>query len=307
MTLVNPASFRGAVASTSGAVITLSGSTDVGASLTTGKSYYVEFISGTPNTYVGDRFDIDVAATKASANNTITVLGASTNNTLADLPGSAALAGYSLVIRPHVTIGQLFGTKDTPVMNGSTVASTADQVLLYNAQAQSFETYYFLRNANGSVMQWTRVGGGSTNRDNVVIPPGSGMVVVRNTSTPVALTWLGEVRLNNFAQPLFAGNNLIAQPFPVDASPAGRQMTVANGMVGATSATTADKIQFPQDGAFKTYYLLRNASGSIEQWTLVGGGSTNRSNELLFPANGAVILNKVSADSNYVVPFTLSL
>lgn len=305
MTLVNPAAFHGAVTSSTSSVITVSGSTNIGALLNASTKYYVEFTGGSPSTYVGDRFEVDVAATRASANNTITISLGDLKNTMASLPTGASLSGYSAAIRPHVTIGQLFGTLSNPIMNGSTIVSSADQVLLYNTQLQSFETYYFLRNAAGTIMQWTRVGGGSTNRDNEVIPPGAGMVVVRNTGTPVSVSWTGEVRTHAFAQPLVAGNNLVAHPFPIDASPSMRSMTVGNGMTGSTSVGSADTIQFPVAGVFRTYYLLRNASGTVEQWTLVGGGSTNRSNELLFSSSGAVVLNKKSADANYVVPFVL--
>lgn len=308
MSFLNSAVARGSVTATSGSILTLSaGSSNLGSLLTSTAAYYVELIAGPTSTYVGDRFEVDVTATIASANGTVSVNLASVNSTMGSLPSTSDLSGYTAVIRPHVTLGQLFGTKTNQLMQGSTVVSTADQVLFLNPLSQAFETYYFLKNASGSIAQWTKVGGGSANQDNTVIPPGVGVVVVRNGSSPVTLTWSGEVRLNQFAQPLVAGNNLVCQPLPIDASPASRSMTVANGMTGSTSSTTADKIQFPVAGVFKTYYLLRNAAGTVEQWTLVGGGSTNQNTAMLFPSNGAVIINKISADANNLVPYTLSL
>ena len=308
MSFLNSAIARGTVTNTSGSLLTVSaGVTNFGSLLTSTSAYYVELVAGPTSTYVGDRFEVDVAGTIASANGTVSINLASPNNTMGSLPSTSDLNSYTAVLRPHVTLGQLFGTKTNQLMQGSTVVSTADQVLLLNSQTQAFETYYFLKNGSGTVAQWAKVGGGSTNQDNTVIAPGVGMVVVRNTSTPVTLTWSGEIRLNQFAQPLVAGNNLVCQPTPIDASPASRSMTVANGMTGSTSSTTADKIQFPVAGVFKTYYLLRNASGTVEQWTLVGGGSTPQNTAMLFPSNGAVIINKISADANNLVPYTLSL
>lgn len=303
MSLVNAAVYRGVVASVSGTTVTLTGSgANVGAALTTGTAYYVEFTSGPTSTYVGDRFDVDVAATQASANGTITVTLAQ-RSTLASVPDTASLAGYSLVIRPHVTIGQLFGTKTNQLMQGNTSVSTADQVRFLNPQTQAWEIYYFLKNVSGSVAQWTKSGGGSTNRDGEVIAPGTGFVVVRNTNTPVTLTWLGEIRTNTFSQPLVAGKNLVAQPWPTDQSPLQRLMNFANGMQGSTSVSSADKILLNENDVYKIYYLLRNVSGSVEQWTLSGGGNTNRGNEALFGASIGAIVQKVSQDSNYSVPY----
>jgi hypothetical protein len=308
MSLVNPAVVQGAVATVSGNVITVAGlEIDIGSKLNVGISYYVELVGGPSRTYEGERFDVDVAATQARGGNALVIIPGAANNTSASIPLGTDLSGYTMVVRPHVTLGQLFGTKENQKMEGSTVLSSADQVQVYNVHSQSFETYYFLRNQPGTFAQWVKVGGGSTSRDDLVIPPGTGFVVVRNNATPVTLTWSGHVRANHFAQPLTKGNNLIAQPFPVDASPASRHMTFAGGMAGSTVLASADKIQFPVDGVMKTYYLLRNASGTVEQWALVGGGSASRSQESLFSANGAVFLNKISADPDYIVPSPFSL
>lgn len=303
MTMVNPAVARDLIASHSGNVLTLGyGSANYGAMLTTGTAYYVELSSGPASTYVGERLEVDVTATKTAANNTLTVLPSAPRSTLTALPSASGLAGYHVTLRPHVTLGQIFGTKDNPLMQGSTVVSTADQVQVFNLQTQAFDTYYFLRNASGSVAQWTKVGGGSTVQDTLPIPPGVGVAVVRNAAAATTLTWLGEVRLHGFAQPLVKGNNLVCQPLPVDATPLQRVLTFANGVTGSTVTTSADRIQLLAGGATQTYYLLRNASGSVEQWTRVGGGSTNHNNTALFTADGAAVLTKINADPHYFVP-----
>ena len=248
-----------------------------------------------------------MAATIASANNTVTIVANAASNTLATLPGANTLAGDMLVLRPHLTLGQLFGTKGNTPMQGATVASSADQVQLLNTGTQAFETYYLLRNGSGTVVQWTKVGGGSTSQDALVIPAGVGFVVVRSGTANVALTWLGEVRLNGFARPLVAGNSLTSSPYPIDASPTQRAMTHANGFTGSTVATSADQIQLYTAGAVQTYYLLRNASGSVEQWTKVGGGSTNYNLVAILPADGSAVIHKVAADALFFEPLPTSL
>lgn len=306
MPLLNAAVLRDKVSSHTANVITLANVTNAGALLASTKAYFVEITGGAAPTYVGERFEVDVAATLSSANNTITI-AASNNNTLATLPSGNALAGDTLVIRPHLTLGQLFGTKDNTLMQGAAVATAADQVQFLNAASQAFETYYLLRNNTGSVVQWTKIGGGSGAQDTLSIPAGVGFVVVRNGTSPVTLTWLGEARLNAFARPLVQGNNLISSPYPVDASPVQRAMTHANGFNGSTISSSADQIQLYASGAVQTYYLLRNASGSVEQWTKIGGGGTNYNQVSILSADSSAVIHKVSADPLFLEPLPATL
>ncbi|MCC6414444.1 MAG: hypothetical protein IT582_00830 [Opitutaceae bacterium] len=305
MPFVNAPSHRGVVASNTTHVITLgNGSSNLASVLTSGTAYYVEIVGGPAVTYVGERFEVDVAATVASANATLTIASGSSTNTLSTLPD---LTAYRLVIRPHVTIGQMFGTKARELMQGSTNLSTADQIVILDPQTQSFLTYYFLRNPTGTVAQWTLVGGGSTNRDNTPIPPGTGMIVHRKAATAVTLAWSGHIRRNAFAQPLTAGLNLIAEPFPVDSSPLERALTYSNGVAGSANLSQSDQVAVFNGIGYDTYYLLRNPTGTIEQWTLVGGGSTNHNTQKFFKSTGAVFIRKMIADADYFIPYSLNL
>ena len=306
MPFINPAVQRGVIASNSTTVITLENSSiDVSAALANGTSYYLEIVAGPEITFIGERFEVDVGATIGSANATITIKSGSNTNTLPTLPDN--ITDYQVVVRPHITIGQIFGTKANELMSGSANLATADQIVFLDPQTQSYQTYYFLRNGTGTIAQWTLVGGGSTNRDSTIIPPGVGMIVQRNAATPVTLTWTGEVRRNSFAQPLVAGLNLIAEPFPVESSPVERALTYSNGAIGSANLSQADQVAVFNGSGFDTYYLLRNATGTVEQWTLVGGGSTNRNNTKFFKPTGAVMLRKILADTNYFVPYSLNL
>lgn len=306
MPFVNPAVKLGVIASNTSQVITLDDSdANMATALSGGTAYYLEITAGPEITYVGDRFEVDVATTTATANHTITVTAGSPTNTLASLPDT--LDGYTFVVRPHVTLGQLFGTKDNELMHGSTVASSADQVVFLNPQTQGFSTYFYLRNSTGTLAQWTLIGGGSTNRDNTVIPPGVGMIVHRNNPTPVTLTWHGGIRQNSFVQPLVAGLNLVAEPLPLASSPMERALTYANGVTGSTIASSADQVLLPTGSGYQTYFLLRNSTGSLEQWTLIGGGSTSHNDTKLFNPTTAVFIRKNLADPDYSIPYTLAL
>lgn len=300
--LLNPALVTAQVSANSTTALTLSGISNVGSLLATGTSYYVEIVGGTSSTYVGDRVDVDTTATIAASNGTVVLTSTGEGNTIGALSADL-LVGYRVVLRKHVTIGQVFGTKGNTPMQGAASSSAADQILFY--RNGSFETYYLLRNGTGTVEQWVKVGGGSTNCDNTVIYPGTGVIVNRVGATTAEVTVIGDVRSNSLAKPLVAGYNLVANGFPVDESPASRLMTYANGFTGSTSSTSADRILTIQpSGSFETYYLLRNGTGTVEQWTKVGGGSTNHNTTALFNWDGATLIYKMSADANHVLPVT---
>jgi hypothetical protein len=300
--LMNSQTISDTVASNTASSITLSGTSNAGSLLSAGAAYYVEVVAGSSSTYVGDRMDVDTAATITAANNTLVLSATGEGNTFGTLAADT-LSGYRIVVRKHVTIGQVFGTKGNTPMQGGTSSSAADQILFYRNGA--FETYYLLRNPTGTIEQWVKVGGGSASCDNTVIYPGTGLIVNRVGASQADVTFVGGVRTNALAKPLTAGYNLVSNGFPVDQTPAARLMTAANGFTGSTSSGTADRVLLLQaSGSFDTYYLLRNASGSIEQWTKVGGGSTNYSSATLFGWAGAALIYKMNPDSSHVLPVT---
>ena len=293
--LVRTAVTVSSIASNTGSVITLSSSaTNVGSLLQSGSAYYVEVVSGTDNSYVGDRFDVDFNSTVASANNTVTINTSSANNTI---PGTLPnLAGWNVVLRPHMTIGYVFGSQGTSQLQGSTVVSNADQVQIYNTTSGGFDTYFLL--ASGTIQQWRKVGGGSTVYDNQPIPPGTGLFLNRAGTSTVSVTVVGGVRVSGYgAQPIGAGYNLISEEFPVDRSPASRGFTVANGFTGSTVVSNADQIQVWNGTGFDTYYLL--VSGTIQQWRKVGGGTTDYMNTNIFGFDKSVFVKSNKANLSY--------
>src|SRR5690625_1026631 len=210
VSLVNPAVAAGIVASNTADSITLEG--EVG-SLENG-SYYVEVTgeSDSGDALVGERFEVT-----STSGNTISLDAGSALNTIA--LGADELVGYSVRVRPHVTIGQVFPVDEL---------STGDQLLLINPDA-SFTTYTLSANPfNPAIVQWTTTGG--VDVSNNIIAPGEGFVFRNSSSSAVELTTvIGEVRMNNFRQSLVEGLNSFAAGHPVDASPNSRMMTADNG------------------------------------------------------------------------------
>jgi len=290
--LAGPSVFRNTVTNNTPTIITVGGNVNFSNVLTSGKQYYIE------TTDTGDRLEIDTAATITAANNNLTI---STNNPIRN---TITLSTDNLIARPftireHKTLASIFGNKDNPLgMYGTTSINTSDQILLLNGQI--FETYYYLK--GGTYEEWRMVGGG--NSDNVVIPPGVGMIVKRQSSSApqTVLTQLGEVRTNVFHQPLVAGYNMVSEPYPKDHSPNVKAMTVTNGFYGTTSISTADYFLVYNVNVFDSYYLLKY--DTIEEWRKIGVYGINYNDVALFTTDSSTIIFKRSDDSNYTVPLT---
>lgn len=311
--MVNPPVFQSTVAGATGSSITFSqGATAVNLAglLQPNTRYFVEISGPGTNfaTYVGDVMEVDVAATIASANNVLTVKLAGFNTLNAPLPD---LTGYSAMIRPHVTIGQVFGTLGNILLKGSGSAGSSDQVLFYDRATGGFTAYWFRANAGGTIAQWRSLDGAdTTDYSTLPIEPGAGVFVLRQAANPaVDISFTGAVRTNDLQQPLASGFNLVAPALPVGHSPAMLKMNVAGGFIGAGSAGSADQILFldPATGGYATYWFRANGSGSVQQWrSLDASNPMDYMNDTtLFEGTKAMFILKTAADPNYVYPISV--
>ncbi|EIP96658.1 fibronectin type III domain-containing protein [Opitutaceae bacterium TAV1] len=281
--LVNLASFAGKVSEVSGFTFTVGGdpSHDIGAVLTSGASYYIEITNDSANggLYEGDRFDVDTAATIAAANGTL-VLKASAENTIQGNP-PAELVGVSFVLREHITLGQLLTR-----LPGFFVAN--DQITMRkDGGAQATFKY------NG-----TRWNLGLTNSNAVSIYPGVGFFLTRTSDSATATWFSGVVRMNNFAQPIQAGNQILAEGYPVDSAPApsvsGRASRLfTNDTGGAFSNGDSMTAYNPATRTLATYTYRT----STTRWVL---GLSNANETMMFQATKAVYLTTATANPDYV-------
>ncbi|MCP5556200.1 MAG: DUF1929 domain-containing protein [Verrucomicrobiaceae bacterium] len=239
--------------------------------------YYVEVCSGA---HQGQRFDVAFIG-----DGFIELDYNSPNSTLAALPASG-LNGERICVRPHATLSRIF---DKDLFTGSSSAATSDQVLFY---ANGGYAGYFLLKWGAAVQkpnQWTTVGSGSvTVQDARVIAPGSGLMV-KIVNTAKTLVTSGYVRMNDFKVGLQAGNNLIALPWPLTASPAKARLTLADGFTGSSSQASSDRIQRWNGSGFDGYWLVN--AGSYQSWVTSASGSLqNLDNADLLPVGEAVFL-----------------
>jgi uncharacterized protein (TIGR02597 family) len=304
ITLTNPAVFSATIETASAQALTLDTSdVAIGSVLDDAASYYVEIESGDVSTFVGDRFEIDVTATRARNDATLVLRTSNTNTLSLPLP-TGALAGLRASIKRHLTLAQIFGTGAEAKLTPSSDFAQADQVLLFDRATGGFITYYLHRASVATTPEWRRVGSVGS-MDNAVIPPGAGIFVRRIAANPVDVVVTGAVRLNDFVLPLAAGYNFVSLPYPAAASPARLQMNCANGFTGASDAAQADQILVFNGAAYDSYFLYRSADGATEAWRKVGSDATNYSTAQLLASSESVFIRKVAADASYVAPSAL--
>jgi hypothetical protein len=301
--LLRPAVVTGTVGAVVGAKVTLAGAAAGAARpFAAGESYYLEVIGhvdGTTTALVGQRYELDEAATLADSSGQLSLDLASALNT----SSAAALAGLAnsrVAVRPHGTLAALRGTGAKLKLNAAASAASADQVLAWNGVG--FSVYYV---RNGDVPQWRNTATGAANQDGAILPPGAGLFLRRQAGA-LAFAVPGEVRTNAFVRPPFTGSQIIAGGFPIDSTPADLKLAAGPGLTPGTSPSNSDQLLAWESTAFNVYYLR---DGQVPQWRNVATGLQDYSNSAIFQARGASLLllraPALGATSLQTIPFKL--
>lgn len=285
ITLANSAINIGSYVSNTSNQIVASGMAAGIAQITPGSSYYIEVTDGTLE---GDRFEIDVTATLASAGAALVINTNSGNNTV--VLSSGDLAGSKFAIRKHITLAQL-GSLFSPALVANNNPDVADQVWLFDKALSSFVSYYLRTDG----VTWRAVGS-STPAGETVIPPGAGLIVKKRSVSSV-ITFIGEVRTCDFVAKLPAGLSFHASAYPITRSLATLGGTAANHWTGNNNPDSADQVLVFDAGlqTFVNYYL--RADGVT--WRRVGLSSPEQDTQLL-SFNSSYIISRKIADDGYV-------
>jgi len=309
--------FTGTVASVDGQGLLFTGEDFTGL-LESGVPYYLEVTSGD---HEGQRFDVVSAAdgTITLASDTDLCAAAAPFNTLTGAP-PATLAGDTVVVRPHWTLGEVFPAGDFTATGDK---ATADQVQVY---ADGDWILYWLYDDPSGPARWVLAGDNSyADQGGQVLQPGQGLFL--NTQTPSApaqdLLAYGEVRANDFVRPLCAGMNLVGGGFPVDQSATdkgedplvadSREMNLTpglNGFFGTRDFKTADSFFIWQGDAnaaldgYDTYYLLsKQTAPVVVRWVKVGDATLTAQDAVkLFLGDRSVFLRVAADHHDYRIP-----
>ncbi len=284
---------------------TSAGTVDLATLLTPGESYFLEVISGDNE---GHRFDIVSASGSVVtvATDADVCSGTSPFNTLAGaLP--ASLLGDKVALHHHKLLGEEF-----PVGGffAAGIHTEADQIQTF---ASGVWTTYWLY-TNGGSPKWVKVG--DLNMDDQaasVLPPGQGSFVHRRNTASTIMA-LGEIRENDFINPLCAGSNLTAGGYPLDQSATGtgsRAMNLGTSFFGSRDFKTADSFFIWKGDAvattsgYDTYFLLHRETVIPAQIKWVKQGDVtlaSRDAAALLLGNASVFIRVKNDLHTYTVP-----
>lgn len=273
ITLVRPWVFSGTIESVTADTVTFAGTNiTLDTYLDAGVAYYMEVTDVVDSEYEGDRWEVNATLTVADDNATMTLDMTNAWNTVATLPD---LSGAHVFIRPHWTFATLFGTGDDAQLTGTASFTTADAVLLFDLDNQAFVSASYI--SSGAFNEFLS---GSTNVTNDTIYPGQGVVIQNNQAVNATISYGGEVRTNDFAQPLIAGYNFITEGRPISSTPTERQMLPAGtgAWFGALSQPTSDQAIFWNGSSFGDTYWLAD-TGTSQFWFNTATGGTDYVNE----------------------------
>jgi uncharacterized protein (TIGR02597 family) len=291
MNMTRPTVFRSLIpaggVSASGAptVLTFPANTFTAGQFTgTGNACYIEFLN-TANAGV-------ISDITASTTNTIT---------LADDVSSLLTAGTTTFkIRPHWTIGTVFGANNSAGLFGATTASAADNIQIQNATTGVKAIYFY----NTSAAQWRN---NFTDATNVVIPPDVGLIIERKVTSAVSFTLVGEVKLGNSELAIVGGNaiqnvNIVPNPYPLNSVTLATSNlftgSASTGVVGGTTASAADTLGIFNSGTgIITTYFYNTTAG---QWR----NNFTDSSSVVIPEGASVIITRKSGrpSFNWYVP-----
>jgi uncharacterized protein (TIGR02597 family) len=190
-------------------------------------------------------------------------------------------------ITPYWTLSTAFPA-GAGLKTGTSSAS-ADNLTIIDPSSGTGNSYFF----NSSANQWRR---GTTDSSQVIIPPGSGIMVTRKDAANANLVISGEVRTGPVQADIAAAPSTgarvsyVSNPYPL----ASKTLSLSGlytgnpstGMVGGTSAAAADNLIIidPATGTGKTYFYNTSAG----QWRT---GTTDSSN-VTIPDGSALIISR---------------
>lgn len=160
---------------------------------------------------------------------------------------------------------------------------SADQVLFYDSTG--YTTYFdFPTNV------WVKQGAGFGSQNGLIVPPGTGMMVVHANPNDVnEMLQFGDLRYNDFKRPLYLGStglNFTALGYPFDATPNQLNMTIPNGFIASSTVGSSTQIlnwsgdTVVNSTGWTTNYLLPfSANGS---WRTQGNLTNSTNNSFLF-------------------------
>jgi hypothetical protein len=266
------------VSSNSVSSVFLAGGFGVGNSLNSSDNYYLLVKTGS---LAGERFEVDVAATKAGS---AVVISTSSPLNTAALTQDAVI-NQQVSVNKHLRSSDLAGYLSSSPTTATSI-SNSDSFGFYEDGAL---TFYYAR-PDGS---FKRIGSPEDFKNKLALP-GSG-VLYRRVSSTNNFTTTGTVSTTPFARNYSIGAQIVAPAFPADSSTTEFGIVPGSGAsdwTGGTSASTGDFVPRVENGALVRYSL--RTDGSLRR---VGFPDDFR-NSTILNSGEAVIVHRQKAASD---------
>jgi len=247
----------------------------------------------------GERYEVDLVRTLEEKG--FVALKSSPYNTRTDLP--SGLAGASFSIHPHWTLSSLFGSATTTSLEKGWSAAVSDEIRVYDPTAKSGYRAFFpctgdAKNLPGWRLTTNRMG---PEQSETIVPPGYGMILLRNRDENLTFTLTGEPRTHAFRFPLRAGMNLLAPGHVKDFSLQGLSAVSANGFVAGSAPAGSDQVRILVGQRMETFAFL---AGTPPQWVCQESRySLPEAEAVIAPPTKALEIRKLKADPDFVIPY----
>jgi len=219
--------------------------------------------------------------------------------------------GESIVIRPHKTLGSLFGAANQAGLQAGDPLSADSVSLLSEGESASISTYYF-RNAGGGLggTGWRSSANPFTDESARPVRAGQGLIVRRRASAPLELVLQGFVKPGVWRRTLPQGFALVDPLAPLtdlrNATPvAGAAFTLggtASASVIPSGLTAAVATGTPQTadlvtlaGSLASFYVAAPSGLSPGGWRLTSNPIVDQQNTVIPPVTAMLIQNRGAA------------
>ena len=303
----SPALDTGTVGSVGGTLVGWSPSfTDrpFGAALRAGQEYYAEVVGPAGHAWLGHRFELDEAATKARTDHGLIAANSSFNTR--GLPNTS-LAGARLEVRPHLTVAGLWGetVRNRIVYGGEKDISFSFSVAAPGTPAGTRSVTASLPRPTDP-LGWIDSLTKALVPQPMLIPPGTAVAVTFGQKRGSSLGLTGDSRSWPTAAPLHTGANLLTYPYPKDMRLGMDWGTPREGFRGvAKPSFFQDRIELLA-GTNRSYFAPEaRANGGI-RWRLLNPALHNprwavpASYLDTLPVGEGFILRKNRADASHV-------
>jgi hypothetical protein len=230
--------------------------------------------------------------------------------TIADDFSALLRGGESIVIRPHKTLGALFGPENEAGLGGGDAGSADVVSVLSEGPQASFTSYYYRSGSPLGGTGWRTSSNPFADQSNVPLKTGHGLIVKRRQAQPLEVVLRGYVRTGIWRRTLPTGFSLVdplapitdqsasqpVQGFPFTLGGASGSGVIPSGLGSTLTAgtpQTADLVSLA--GTVASFYLASSSGLSSGGWRRTSNPFVDQQATVIPPASAILVQNRGAA------------